>query len=206
MSTRTHRGSAPPRPFTPDQVKEVAKTSERSRRKSTRSRQAFDNPEKLAAANGDLADLQELRVLRTRHILLSGHDGIVDRVERDDGEFILKGDTILRIVGKPEVIRVLLPNDQLGQVKVGDTVWASSIVDRYHYFPTKVINLSPRVTNVPNTTCPLPNQVVHGQEIVVDYPEESGFAPGQPVIIHLEEPGKVPLITRIFGGLGRAEQ
>jgi multidrug resistance efflux pump len=168
--------------------------------------EARSEPEKLAAANGDLADLQQLRILRQRTTLLSGHDGVVDRVERDEGEFILKGDTILRIVAKAQVIRVLLPNDQLGQVKVGDTVWASSIVDKYTYFPTTVINLSPRVTNVPNTTSPLPNQVVHGQEIVIAYPNESGFAPGQPVIIHLEEPGKVPLITRLFGGRGRAEQ
>ena len=90
----------------------------------------------------------------------------------------------------PEVIRVLLPNDQLGQVKVGDTVWVSSIVDRYNYFQTEIINLSPRVTNAPNTTSPLPNQVVawSGNHRPVS-PQESGFIPGQPVILHTEEPG-----------------
>ncbi len=164
------------------------------------------DPESLASANGDLSELQELRILRERMTLASSHDGVVDRVERDNGEFVLKGETIVRIVAYPEVIRVMLPNDQIGQVKVDDPVWVSASTDRYIYYKSKVLNLSPRVTNAPNTTSPLPNQVLHGQEIIVDYPQESRFYPGQPVIVHTEEPGKIPLITRLFGGRGRSEQ
>jgi len=190
----------------PGQLEELGKDITRLQGEVEKIRSAMDNPEALAAANGDLSELQELRVLRDRSTLVSGHDGIVDRVERDNGEFVLKGETILRVVAYPEVIRVLLPSDQLGLVKVDDTVWVSSIVDRYRYFKTEIINLSPRVTNAPNTASPLPNQVVHGQEIIARYPKESGFAPGQPVILHIEEPGQVPLITRLFGGRGRAEQ
>lgn len=190
----------------PGQLEELKVDIDRLEAEVEKLRQAMDNPESLAAANGDLSELQELRVLRDRGTLLSGHDGIVDRVERDNGEFVLKGETILRIVAYPEVIRVLLPNDQLGQVKVGDTVWISSITDRYNYFQTEIINMSPRVTNAPNTTSPLPNQVVHGQEIIARFPEGSGFIPGQPVILHTQEPGSVPLITRLFGGRGRSEQ
>lgn len=171
-------------------------------------REGLKNPdwEKLASANGDLSELQELKVLKDRSILYSSHDGNVDRIERDDGEFILKGDTILRVTAHPKHIRVLLPNDQLGTVKVGDPVWVSSITDKYKYFKTKIINTSPRVTNAPNTTSPLPNQVLHGQEIIAAFPPESGFLPGQPVILHTEEPGQVPFLTRLFGGRGRAEQ
>jgi multidrug resistance efflux pump len=193
----------------PTQLKEVGVDIKRLEDEVAKIRSVMEDPDKLesmASANGDLSDLIELRVLKDRSTLRSGHDGTVDRVERDEGEFILKGDTILRIVADPEVIRVLLPNDQLGHVKVGDTVWASSIVDRYNYFETTIINMSPRVTNAPNTTSPLPNQILHGQEIIVKYPPKSGFVPGQPVIIHIEEPGTIPLVTRVFGGRGRAEQ
>ncbi|MFN0125806.1 MAG: HlyD family secretion protein [Verrucomicrobiales bacterium] len=191
----------------PDQLKEFNEDIKRLGDEVTKLREAIKtDPESLAAANGDLSELQELEVLKERSILRSGHDGFVDRVERDNGEFVLKGETILRIVAHPETIRVLLPNDQLGQVNVGDKVWVSSITDRYKYFESEILNLSPRVTNAPNTTSPLPNQVLHGQEIIAKYPKDSGFIPGQPVILHTEEPGRIPFITRLFGGRGRPEQ
>jgi len=188
------------------QLKEIGNEIKPLEEKVNALREGLKDPEKLASANGDLSELQELRVLKDRSILYSSHDGKVDRIERDDGEFILKGDTILRVTAHPKHIRVLLPNDQLGTVKVGDPVWVSSITDKYKYFKTKIINTSPRVTNAPNTTSPLPNQVLHGQEIIAEYPPESGFLPGQPVILHTEEPGQVPFLTRLFGGRGRAEQ
>jgi multidrug resistance efflux pump len=190
----------------PDQLKELGADITRLEKEVERIRNAMSDPESLASANGDLSELQALRVLKERSTLRSGHDGFVDRIERDDGEFILKGQTILRIVAHPQHIRVLLPNDQLGSVKVGDPVWISSITDRYRYFKSEIQNMSPRVTNAPNTTSPLPNQVLHGQEIIARYPPESGYIPGQPVILHTEEPGKVPLLARLFGGRGRAEQ
>ena len=190
----------------PGQLEELGLDITRLQGEVDKLRKSMENPEELASANGDLSELQELRVLRDRGTLYSGHDGVVDRVERDNGEFVLKGETILRIVAYPEEIRVLLLNDQLGRVKVGDRVWVSSIYDRYKYFPTEIVNLSPRVTNGPNTTSPLPNQVVHGQEIVARYPQESGFIPGQPVIVHITEPGQIPWLTRVFGAQGRAEQ
>jgi multidrug efflux pump subunit AcrA (membrane-fusion protein) len=188
------------------QIIELDNDISRLQKEVDKIRQGLADPESIAAANGDLSELQELRVLKDRSTLRSGHDGFVDRIERDDGEFILKGDTILRIVGHPKHIRVLLPNDKLGQIKVGDTVWVSSIVDRYRYFKTEIENLSPRVTNAPNTTSPLPNQVLHGQEIIARFPPESGFIPGQPIILHTEEPGRIPLLVRLFGGRGRSEQ
>lgn len=190
----------------PGQLDELAEDISRLEKEVDKIRQSMGDPESLATASGDLSELQELRVLKKRGTLLSGHDGFVDRVERDDGEFVLKGDTILRIVGHPQHIRVLLPNDQLGSVAVGDTVWVSAITDRYKYFKTEIQNMSPRVTNAPNTTSPLPNQVLHGQEIIARYPPESGFIPGQPVILHTVEPGKVPFLARLFGSRGRAEQ
>ncbi len=158
-----------------------------------------DDPEKLAAANGDLAELQELRVLRDRCTLTASQDGVVDRIEKEVGEFILKGETILRIVATPEIVRAILPQDQLHQVKLDQAVWVSSTADKYHYYESKIISLSPRVSNIPDSSSPLPNRVVHGQEVIVEFPVVSGFRPGQTVFVHFEEPGKMPLITKIFG-------
>lgn len=190
----------------PEQIEETQKDIDLLSGEIEKLKKGLDNPESLASANGDLSTLTELRELKKRSTLYSNHDGFVAKVERDDGEFVLKGETIVRVVASPEHIRVLLLNDQLGRVKVGDKVWVSAIYDRYKYFETVVTDMSPRIINGPNTTSPLPNQVIHGQEIIAKYPMESGFIPGQPVIVHIEEPGKVPLLTRLFGGQGRAEQ
>ena len=186
-------------PLYATQIEEVDSELNRLSAEIDKLRKGLADPEKLASANGDLADLQELRIMKDRAILRSGHDGTVDRVERDDGEFIVKGQTILRVVAAPEVIRAFLPQDQIGKMAVNNPVWISSTADKYSYFKTKVLAVSPRVTNAPDVTSPLPNRVLHGQEIVVDYPPDCGYRPGQTVIIHLAEPGSMPWFTKVFG-------
>ncbi len=158
-----------------------------------------NEPEKLASANGDLSELQELRQLRSRATLVSSHDGVVDRIEKDDGEFVLKGETIVRIVSPPEIIRGLLPQDQMGQVQVGMKVWVSSSHDRYKYYATEIIAISPRVNNVLDRTSANPNAVFHGQEVIAKYPTEATLHPGQTIVLHLEEPGEIPWVTRLLG-------
>ena len=186
-------------PLYATQIQEVDDEIKRLSAEIAKLRDGLSEPEKLATANGDLADLQELIVMKARAVLRSGHDGTVDRVERDDGEFIVKGQTILRVVAEPDVIRAFLPQDQLGRMATGNPVWISSTADKYSYFKTTVLAVSPRVTNAPDVTSPLPNRVLHGQEIVIDYPKDCGYRPGQTVIINLTEPGSMPAFTRIFG-------
>lgn len=182
-----------------DQIKEMDEEIAVLEKGVERLKKGMENPEELAAANGDLSELQELRVLRDRNTLVATQDGVVDRIEKEVGEFILKGETILRIVATPEVVRAILPQEYLHRVQVGQKVWVSSTADKYNYYLTEVVGLSPRVSNIPDSSSPLPNRVVHGQEVIVGYPADSNFHPGQTVLVHFEEPGKMPLITKLFG-------
>lgn len=182
-----------------NQIDEMDKEIEELEKGVQRLKEGMKNPEELARANGDLAELQALRVLRDRFTLVATHDGVVDRIEKEVGEFVQKGEAILRIVANPEVVRALLPQHHLGAAQLGQKVWISSTSNKYEYFESEVISLSPRINNVPDTSNPLPNSVVHGQEVILKYPEDSNFQPGQTVIVHLKEPGKMPLITKLFG-------
>jgi multidrug resistance efflux pump len=159
-----------------------------------------DNPniEELARANGDLAELQELKVLRDRSTIKSSHTGIVDRIDKDEGEFVVKADPILRVVAYPEVIRAFLPEDQLRTVTKDQMVWISPQSDHTVSYKTRVIGISPRVNFVPDTTSPIPNMILHGREIILDYPEDTGLLPGQRIIVHLNEPGKFDFLAKIF--------
>jgi multidrug resistance efflux pump len=154
--------------------------------------------EEQARANGDLARLEELKILRDRATIKSSHTGIVDRIDKDEGEFVSRGTPILRIVAFPQIIRAFLPEDQINQIRKGSTVWVSPQSERTQVFETKVRAISPRVNSVPDTSSPLPNQILHGQEVVIDYPKNSGLAPGQRVVIHLKPPGRVELFTKLF--------
>jgi multidrug resistance efflux pump len=184
-------------PLYEGQLKEVDAEIEKFKKEIEKIR---DNPniEELARANGDLAELQELKILRERSVIKSNHDGMVDRVDKDEGEFVVKADPILRVVANPEVIRAFLPEDELKKVSRDQTVWVSPQSDHTVSYETRVIGISPRVNVVPDTTSPIPNMMLHGREIILDYPKESNLLPGQRIIVHLEQPGGFDFIAKIF--------
>ena len=189
----------------PDQVKAATNEITTLEAGLTKLKAALADPESAASANGDLTQLQKLRALKQRATLRSNHTGIVDRIDKDDGEFVKSGEAVVRIVSAPQLIRGFLPQDQLGQVRTGMKIWISSTTDRYTYFPSTILSVSPRISNVPDRSSPLPNRTVHGQEIIAAFPFNSGFQPGQTVVIHLEEPGTIPTITKIFGTGGQPQ-
>ena len=136
--------------------------------------------------------------------LITPHGGIVDRIDKEVGEFIKPGVGVLKIVGDPEQVVCFLPQDQANDLKIGHPVWIASTSDKSQIFESTVTGISPRINNVPDNTSPLPNRRVHGRDIIVAYPREAIkdgkflLLPGQTVIIHLEKPGDVPWINRIF--------
>ena len=136
--------------------------------------------------------------------LITPHGGIVDRIDKEVGEFIKPGVGVLKIVGDPEQVVCFLPQDQANDLKIGHPVWIASTSDKSQIFESTVTGISPRINNVPDNTSPLPNRRVHGRDIIVAYPREAFkdgkflLLPGQTVIIHLEKPGDVPWINRIF--------
>jgi multidrug resistance efflux pump len=181
----------------PTQVEEVKKDKKRLEDEIEKLSKITD-AEEQARANGDLARLEELKVLRDRATIKSSHTGVVDRIDKDEGEFVAQGTPIVRIVAFPEMIRAFLPEDQINQIQKDSRVWVSPQTDRTKAFETRVRAISPRVNAVPDTSSPLPNMILHGQEVVINYPKDSGLAPGQRVIVHLKEPGRVELFAKLF--------
>lgn len=149
----------------------------------------------------------ELRTKLEQCELKTPHGGTVDLIEKEIGEFVKPGDAVLRIVGDPEQVVCFLPQDQANDLKIGHKVWIANTADKSQIFESVVIGVSPRINNVRDLTSPLPNRRVHGREVVVKYPEGAKpsapgdpfkLLPGQTVIIHLDKPGDVPWINRIF--------
>ena len=137
--------------------------------------------------------------------LVTPHGGIVDRLDKEVGEYVNVGEGVLKIVGDPEEIVAFLPQDQAYDLKSGDPVWVASTSNKEDIFKSTVKAISPRINNLADATSPLPNQRVHGRDLIIKYPEEAitkdgvfKLLPGQTVVIHKSKPGSVPLIDRIF--------
>jgi multidrug resistance efflux pump len=136
--------------------------------------------------------------------LIATHGGIVDRLDKEVGEYVNVGGGVLKIVGDPEQIICFLPQDQANQLAKGTPVWVTSTSELGKDYESVVEEVSPRINNLPDATSPLPNQRVHGRDVIVKYPDKAKdgskflLLPGQTVIIQTEKPGNVPLLNRLF--------
>lgn len=153
--------------------------------------------------SADSAEQQELQLLveqRNNMNLTAIHGGGVYRVEKEAGEVVNAGEAVVRIVARPEAIVAFLPQEQLDKVNLskGDTVWVSSTSDRHSFHKTEVVAISPRMSNTPDRSSPLPNKMLRGREVTLALPVDANFLPGQTVIVNLSEPGRVPLMGAFF--------
>jgi multidrug resistance efflux pump len=139
--------------------------------------------------------------------LKTPHGGTVDRLDKEIGEFVQVGEGVLKIVGDPEEVICFLPQDQAHDLKIGKPVWVANTANKADIYESVVIGVSPRINNVIDVSSPIPNQRAHGRDVVVQYPPgarpkgpEDVFKllPGQTLIIHLEKPGDVPWLDRLF--------
>ncbi len=139
--------------------------------------------------------------------LRSTRGGTVDRLEKEEGEFVAKGEAVMRVVAEPDQIVAFLPQDQTSQLHVGDTVWITPALDRAHVFESTVTAISPRINNLADATSPLPNRRLYGRDVLCRFPKaalpptpgQPGLlVPGQTVPVHISKPGEIPLMNRIF--------
>ena len=165
----------------------------------------------LIAGHSQAVDYQELQAKKGRMVLTANTSGIVDRIMKEPGEYVKAGEGILKIVGDPTQIIGFLPEDQLNQIHVGKKVWITPSHDRTHAYESKILFLAPRMNSLRDSTSPLPNKLLHGRDIICEYPAEAMIPgstpggeptylllPGQTVTIHIEKPGTIPLINQIF--------
>ncbi len=133
------------------------------------------------------------------------HGGIVDRVDKEVGEYVPVGGGVLKIVGDPENLIAFLPQDQANKLELGQKVWVTSTSDlEGRVYESVVTDVSPRINNLTDATSPLPHQRVHGRDVIVKYPTEASvngkflLLPGQTIIVQTERPGSIPILNRIF--------
>lgn len=168
----------------------------------------FEEITKASALRADEEkQYSELKTLIDQCQLITPHGGVVDRVDKEVGEFVEAGEGVLKMVGDPEHIIAFLPQDQANDLTLGQTVWVASTSNKEDIFPSAVEAISPRINNLADATSPLPNQRVHGRDLIIKYPTEAlpeapgkpfKLLPGQTVIIHTTKPGRLPLLERIF--------
>lgn len=145
-----------------------------------------------------LIDLCKLRTTR---------GGMIDKVEKEEGEFVAQGEAVLRVVADPDQIVAFLPQEQIGKLNVGDVVWITPALDRNQIFESRVTAISPRISNLADATSPLPNRRIFGRDVVCTFPpsalpvtpgQPGLLVPGQTVTVHVQRPGEIPLLNRIF--------
>jgi multidrug efflux pump subunit AcrA (membrane-fusion protein) len=152
----------------------------------------------LIATTGQRKQLDILKQKESRLQLRATRAGTVDRIMKEPGEYVKAGEGILKIVGDPVQIVGFLPQDQLHSITVGKEVFITPTRERNRIEPSKIKFLAPRMNTVPDSTSPIPNKRLFGQDVVCDLPPGLNLLPGQTVIIHLDDPRSVPILTDIF--------
>lgn len=160
---------------------------------------------KIADKN-QASKLAQLKQREATFVLRATRAGTVDRILKEPGEYVKPGESIMKIVGEPTQVIGFLSQEQVGNVKSGDTVWITPSMDRNKVFESKVLHLSPRMNTLPDVTGPMANSRVSGRDVVCAFPASSGLLPGQTVIIWIEPPGKIPLIGDWFSKDQSAEK
>ena len=152
-------------------------------------------------------DINELLSVIELCSLRTTRGGTVDRLEKEEGEFVAQGEAVMRVVAEPDQIVAFLPQDQIGNLNVGDKVWITPALDRNQIFESTVTAISPRINNLADATSPLPNRRVFGRDVVCTFPpgalppvkgQPGLLVPGQTVTVHVTRPGEIPLMNRIF--------
>ncbi len=177
----------------PEQIAEVQQSLDESKATLGKVMEGGEASGESHNAGEELSELDLLNEQKKYMELRAVRGGMVFRVEKEPGEVVREGETVVRVVAEPEEINAFLPQERLSYVKVGDKVWVSPTYDRHTAYPSTVVAISPRITNTPDVSSPLPNKMLHGREVVVALPDMTSFLPGQTVIVHLEEPGSVSL-------------
>ncbi len=171
--------------------------NQRTALKRERDALANESDVKKYAERNQAAQLAQLEHRVERLTLKATHDGIVDLVLKEEGEFVKQGEGILKIVGEANQIVGFLAQDQLKNIAVGQKIWITSTKDRANVIESKVNFMAPRMNSLKDVSGGSTNRLF-GRDIICEYPRNSGLLPGQTVIIWLEEPGKVPWLNRLL--------
>ena len=156
---------------------------------------------------GEQKNVAQIQALIELCLLRTTRGGTVDRLEKEEGEYVAKGESVMRVVAAPDQIVAFLPQDQISSLRIGQTVWITPGLDRSNVFESTVTAISPRMNNLADSTSPLPNRRIYGRDVVCAYPKGATLnggavadilVPGETVTVHLTRPGDIPLLNRIF--------
>jgi multidrug resistance efflux pump len=153
------------------------------------------------ATAGQKMQIENLIAKRLKLTLRAPIDGVVDRITKARGQYVKAEESILKIVGEATQIVAFLPQDQLTSIKEGTKVWLTPSGDRRNPIESTIHYLAPRMNTVPDAASPIPNKRLFGRDVVIDYPKGCGLLPGQTIIVHLEDPRNIPVLSEFINSV-----
>ena len=142
----------------------------------------------------------ELDLIREQEdaLLLSAPiSGIIGQLNYQSGENVEDYQTILKIYGeRPNIITTYIPDGQLAQINLNDTLDITSINAPDYKLAGVVIGLGTRITQLPDRLKKIPEIKAWGREVQVQISSDNQFMQGEKVLVSLQ---KLPPPPPIFG-------
>lgn len=144
--------------------------------------------------------LDLLRLRRERYRLYAEFDGVVSRVFHSAGETVLAGDPVLTVVGyKITGAEGFLPEATVADIRPGMNVYVTTTARLSDSVRGHIVAVTPDVMALPGRANPIPQRVLRGRRVVVDFDEPAPFIPGESVTIQFERPLLTRLLMRLSG-------
>jgi multidrug resistance efflux pump len=128
--------------------------------------------------------LKELTATRENYTLRAASDGNVWRIERQPGENLKKGDSLLEIVKDvPPTVETFVTEDFTYFVYVGQEFQVRALTSPDVVYPAKVTAITANIVSQADLSSGMADRVVRGRRIVLTPEGETNLLPGESIMI-----------------------
>ena len=130
--------------------------------------------------------------------------GIIGQLNFQSGENVESYSNILKIYGeRPNVVTTYVPDGQLAQIEMGDTLDIHSLNNPEYLVDGIVVGLGTRITPLPERLRKMPDMKAWGREVQLQIPVGNEFMQGEKVKVSLRKLPAPP--PSPFGSLNKLE-
>ncbi|MES2705232.1 MAG: HlyD family efflux transporter periplasmic adaptor subunit [Verrucomicrobiota bacterium] len=151
--------------------------------------------------------LQELLDGRDHCRIASSIGGVVDKLVKTPGDYLLAGDHLLEMVGRPKHITAFVSTDEAADLQPGAKVWVTPAHGRkWAVHETTIIRAAPDAERLPLSSKAGSGAYQAGRRITVAFPPSAhasgpdavaGLLPGEGITVHLAHPGDLSLFRKL---------
>ncbi|ADE56126.1 HlyD family secretion protein [Coraliomargarita akajimensis] len=145
--------------------------------------------EATSADHGYEEAVKLLEIRRNAFALRAQHDGVVAEIQRQPGETIEGGGSIVSlVVDGPTRIVGFLPESNVSSIAVGTpaTIYPTVSLKDAGVVPAHVVQISPAVYSLPERASPIRGQVIRGRRVTFELDREVQLVPGETVSIEIQ--------------------